>query len=214
MPYLSDPEFAPPRELPFPVGTSPFRQKGNAYLADRKYLDDVLSGGYAAAVAALPDASLRAFFAQRFRPSEWYDAYPGSQLEGAAARLAGLSFESHRRRTGSWHAAANATGIYGALLRMISNENVALWGPRISAIYFEFGSMETRSVGPKEVLGTRRGIPEELAQWTMYASVGFCTKALELSGAPRPRADVRDVRADGVAHGRKLVAVDLAMSWL
>ena len=42
---LLDPAFAPPALLPFPVGESPFRQKGNAYVGDLRYLDAVAPGG-------------------------------------------------------------------------------------------------------------------------------------------------------------------------
>jgi hypothetical protein len=213
MPRLSDSDLGPPSVLPFPAGTSPFRQKGNAYLGDARYLASCVPGGYDAAVAAIPDPSTRAFFRQTFRASEWYDAYPGTQLELAAARLRGLSFEQHRQQTGIWHAQATVRGIYAGLLRVVSNESVALWGPRISGIYFEFGRMETRAVGPKAVDGVRRGVPKELAQWLMYASIGFSTAALRIAGARNPRVLVDDVEPDGRDHGRELVKIGIRIRW-
>jgi hypothetical protein len=213
MPSILDPSFAPPREPPFPTGTSPFRQKGNAYLGDFRYYDAVVRGGSEVVIAALPDDAHRTFARQRFRPSEWYDAYPGAQLELAAARVRGVSFERHRRETGEWHAQDATRGIYGALLKFISNENVALWGPRISSLYFEFGRTDTRIVGPREVVASRRGIPRELAQWVVFASVGFCECALRLAGARDVRANVVDLAADGRLFGRDLVRADLALVW-
>jgi hypothetical protein len=213
MSVIHDPSFAPPREPPFPVGTSPFRQKGNAYLGDIKYYDDVVPGGFDAVVAALPDEAHRIFARQQFRASDWYDAYPGAQLEVAAARVRRYPFERHRRETGAWHATHAARGLYGALLRMVSSETVALWGPRISSIYFEFGRSDARVTGTREVLVTRRGIPHELVQWMIYASAGFTESALQLAGAREVRVGIENVVDDGRHVGRALAAVDLRISW-
>ncbi len=213
MPLITDPSFSPPREPPFPVGTSPFRQKGNAYLGDVRYYNDVVRGGLAAVVAALPDDAHRAFARQQFRASEWYDAYPGAQLEVAAARVRGYSFERHRRETGVWHATHAARGLYGALLRLVSSETVALWAPRISSIYFEFGRTEARVAGRNLVLVTRRGTPRELVQWLAFASAGFTEAALKLAGARDVRVEIDNVVDDGRNLGRELARFDMRIAW-
>lgn len=213
MATILDPSFAPPVELPFPIGTSPFRQKGNAYLGDMKYLNAVVPGGFEAVLAALPDPSVRTFFKQGIRPSEWYDAYPGAVLETTAAKLRGLSFEKHRRETGAWHAADAAKGIYSALLKVISTDNIALWGPRISSLYFEFGSTESRMLSDKHVIAIRRGIPCELAQWLIYAAAGFCAGAIKLAGASSSRVDIGEVTPDGRSLGRDLVKIEVSLRW-
>jgi hypothetical protein len=199
--------------LPFRAGTSPFRQKGNAYLADIRYLDEVVPGGFRAVSEAVVDADVRAFFAQSFRGSDWYDAYPGAMLESTAARLRGMSFEQHRRQTGAWHAVGATRGIYGTLLKLVSSESVALWGPRISSMYFEFGKVESRAAGPRTVDAWRRGVPRELAQWLFYASAGFCGEALRLNGAREPVVTAHEVEHDGDAHGRELVRFRARVVW-
>lgn len=212
MTSIQEPGYAPPSEAPFPVGTSPFRQKGAAYLGDLRYYDAVVPGGARAVIASAPDA-IRTFFQQSFRASEWYDAYPGALLEVRAARLSGLTFEQHRTRTGTWHAEDAVKGIYGALLRLVSNESVAMWGPRISGIYFEFGKTETRVAGPKRVTGARRGVPRELAQWLAFASAGFARAFVQLAGARNVTTTIGEISPDGRAHGRELVAIELAIAW-
>jgi hypothetical protein len=207
------PEFEPPKVLPFPAGTSPFRQKGNAYLGDKRYLESVVPGGYDAVIDAIPDPACRAFFRRGFKPSEWYDAYPGTQLELTAAGLRGLSFEEHRWSTGAWHARDAARGIYGTLLRFISSENIAIWAPRISSLYFEFGKTQTRVVAPSEVHVLRRGVPKELVQWVMFASAGFVQGALEAAGAHSPEIALLDIEADGREYGRDLVKVGMRLAW-
>lgn len=213
MASIRDTSFAPTLEPPFPPGTSPFRQKGNGYVGDVPWLDSCVRGGFAAAVAALPDPRLQAFFAQRFRPSEWYDAYPGACLELVASRLRGIPFERHRRETGVYHAKLASRGVYGTLLRMISSESLAVWAPRIAMLYFEFGRTESRVVGPREVVATRRAIPAELAQWQAYVLTGFAESTLAVGGAREARAEIVDVNPDGSQSGRALVRLDLRMTW-
>lgn len=213
MPSLRDAMFAPPPVLPFPAGTSPFRQKGNAYLGDVRYLDDVAPGGFRGVVAAVPDAEVRAFFAQTFRASEWYDAYPGAMLEATAARVRGLSFEQHRRQTGAWHGRDATRGIYGTLLKLVSAESVALWAPRISSLYFEFGKTQSRAAGPKAIDAWRRGMPRDLAQWWYFASAGFTAEVLKIRGATEPVVTPHEVEDDGVAYGRELVRFRLRIEW-
>ena len=121
MPSLSDREFDPPLRIPFAPGTSPFRQKGHGYLGDFEYFANRVPGGPEAVLRHVTDDATRAFLSQRFVGSEWYDAYPCLTLHVVAARLAGVTFEEHRRRIGAFHAQA-MNGVYRALLRVISNE--------------------------------------------------------------------------------------------
>ena len=210
---LHDPRFAPPLLPPFPAGTSPFRQKGNGYIGDRRCLDATVPGGFRAALATVSDPGTRAFFEQRFAPSEWYDAYPGALLEVGVARLRGVSFEEQRRGTGAWHAREATRGVYSTLIKLASNVSVALWGPRLSSVYFEFGRMETRPTANKEVTAIRRGVPAELAQAILWSSIGFCHEALLLAGARSPVVDVLAVEPDGREHGRELVKVTVRIRW-
>jgi hypothetical protein len=211
MASIDDPRFSPPLTPPFPVDASPFRQKGSAYLGDIRYLDAYAPGGFAAVVATLSDPALRRFFQAPFRAGDWYDAYPGVLLEVAAARLLGRTFTAHRRSTGAWHAEHAARGLYGTLLRFISSENVALWGPRITSLYFEFGKTETQVVRDGEVAALRRGIPRELVQWMIFAMVGFCEKTLHISGAARASVEIGEAEPEGTAHGRDLMRVHLLL---
>ena len=53
--------------------------------------------------------------------------------------------------------------------------------------------------------------PEDLAQWLVWASVGFCEATLRLAGARSPRVSILDVSPDGHNHRRDLVKVDLRL---
>jgi len=208
-----DPLFAAPWASPFPPGESPFRQKGNGYRGDLDYLDASVVGGRKAVLAAVTSGPMRTFLEQPFAASEWYDAYPCAVLHATAARLRGVPFADHRREVGAYHATAAMNAIYRSLLRVVSNQSIALWGPRISSIYFEFGKSETRVAGHNEVLGTRSGVPAGLVQFVIFASKGFCEQTLLLAGARTSRMDVNDVQQEGSAHGQALYTSSLTIRW-
>jgi hypothetical protein len=207
--------FAPPSTSPFPPGGSPFRQKGNGYLGDFEFFEKSVPGGKAAVLDAVTAEPMRAFLSQTFRSSEWYDAYPCAVMHATAARLKRQPFEVFRKAVGAYHANEARGGIYRTLLRMISTETVALWAPRISAIYFEFGKRETHVVGPREVLGTWTGVPAALAQFVAFASCGLAEETLRVVGASRPRVDVTSVRADAETPGQTqaLYTLSLRLAW-
>jgi hypothetical protein len=208
-----DPLFAPPRSPPFPPGEGPFRQKGNGYRGDLEYIDAHVPGGRQAVIGAVGSEPLRAFLRQPFVGSEWYDAYPCAVLHASAARLRGLEFPEHRRQVGAYHASAAVNAIYRSLLRVVSNRNIALWGPRISSIYFEFGRSETVVVGRNEVLGVRSGIPAGLVQFVAFASKGFCEQTLVLAGAKTASMEIEGVERDGSAHGQANYKCTLRIRW-
>ncbi len=212
MASIDAPVFAPPELLPFPAGTGPFRQKGNGYLGDFAHFDLCVPGGAKAVVAALPEAS-RAFFSQRLRPSDWYDAFPGATLHAVAARLRSVPYAEHRRQVGVYHAGA-AGSVYRALLRVVSNENVAMWGPRVSSLYFEFGRFETRVAGPRLVEGTRRGVPAGLVQSVLHGSKGFTEETLRLAGAKTASFEIGEVLLQGRSYGQDLYDVSIRVAWV
>lgn len=213
MTTVLDPLFAAPWSSPFLPGEGPFRQKGNGYIGDLDYLDANLAGGRKAAIDAIASEAMRKFLTQRFVSSEWYDAYPCAVLHATAARLRGVAFTEHRKDVGAYHASAAMNVMYRLLLRVVSNQSVALWGPRISSIYFEFGKSETRVVGPHEVRGTRAGVPAGLVQFVVFASKGFCERALLLAGARTSCMDIDDVHRQGDAHGQAVYTTSLTIRW-
>jgi hypothetical protein len=210
---VQDPLFNTPWTPPFPPGKSPFRQKGNGYRGDLEYFASEVQGGVKAVIAGIPSEPMRAFLEQSFVGSEWYDAYPCAVMHASAARIRGVSYAEHRTQVGAYHASAAMNAIYRSLLRVVSNQSIALWGPRISSIYFEFGKFETRVVGPNEVSGVRGGVPAGLVQFVVFASKGFCEKALQLAGARTASMEFHDVEQDGSAHGQSLYKTSLTLRW-
>ena len=212
MRHLNDPDLSPPLTNPFAPGTSPYRQKGNAFIGDFAYFEKCIPGGVPALLRSISDDATRTFLSQKFIASEWYDVFPNLMMQVAAARLRGMSFEEHRRHVGTYHAEA-LSGVYRALLRIVSNENVATWGPRISALYWDFGKMETRVAGPREITGIRRGTPKPLLQFIAWASTGFVETTLRIAGARDAMMVMDDVETEGRVAGVEICSFKLRITW-
>jgi hypothetical protein len=209
---VTDPTFAPPVALAS-VGTSPFRQKGNGYLGDFTYFDMCVPGGTKAVIGSFAEGPLREYLEQPFRGSEWYDAFPCAVLHAAAARLRKIDYLEHRRQIGAFHASSTAGMIYRALLKVVSNESLSFWGPRVSSIYFDFGKTDTKIVGPREVHALRRGLPTQLVQFVMGATQGFTEESLRRAGALKAALTIGEPEPEGRVHGHDVWTVPLAMRW-
>lgn len=202
-----------PSEIPFPPGVSPFRQKGQVYQGNQDFYAERVSGGMSAVVRALPTEKLRAFFSQRFSASEWYDALPNVYLHQAAAKLRGVTFFEHGRHVGSWHARSRMTGLYGAMLKVLSNENVALWIPRLAAVYYAFGRLETRVTGARCVSFARTGVPAALVRLQAAVMTGMGEETLQIAGAREVSVSLTRVEPDGTSSGYPLYRFGGEVMW-
>jgi hypothetical protein len=212
MRVASDPYFRLPDQIPIAPGTSPFRMKGDSYNAAMLFLNSRVRGGFPAVVAAMsPD--MAAFFKQTFRPSEWYDVVPNPYMHTIAARLRGIPFRAHIQDNGSWHAEHAMRGPLGAVLRVLSNDSVALWLPRISSRYHDFGKCDTKPIAPGKVRGSRTGMPRSLVPWYTALSAAFCEKALNIGGASNPRMLFAKTEPEGSRGGQDIYSLHFEVTW-
>ena len=208
----SDPYFRLPESIPNAPGTSPFRMKGDSYHAAMIFLNSRVPGGFPAVVAAM-SPPMQTFFKQTFRVGEWYDVMPNPYMHTIAARLRGLPFLSHIQDNGAWHAEHAMRGPLRALLRVFSNESVALWLPRISATYHDFGGCETKAAGTCKVRGVRTGMPRTLVPWYTTLSSAFCEKALMIGGATNPRMLFGQTTPEGSRGGQDIYTLHFEITW-
>lgn len=199
--------------LPFPVGQSPFKIKGNAYRGHIDYADANVPGGMRAAVAALSDPVQREFLCQPFMASSLYDVFPLVALAYSCARLAGTTISDYMRIRTRHQAERDLNGVYRLILRLVSPETVAARLPQITSQYFNFGSGEIRKRGPQWVEAVRGGMPVGLINWYGLVAQNYVTRALELNGARNPRARMLPPTPDGKAHGIDLVSMTFEFRW-
>ncbi len=182
-------------------------------MAGLMYVEKHLPGGLKTVLDNFRDPRVNAFFEKPFSVSEWYDPYPGALAQWFAARHLGVPFEKHTRRVAAMQVELIGSKIYAPLLRLISSDAIARWGPRMSSIYMNFTRAEIVSVSKKEVLFSLREIQNDLVQAIVFSSCGFCEASLAFSGAKNPSVQPEDVAPDGEQFGRPLSQVKLRFTW-
>jgi hypothetical protein len=208
---------SPPYEdferLPFMPGASPFHLKGLVYRRHVEYARQFVPGGDAAVNAQFRDPALRAFFAQPFLASSWYDALPIVPVWYATARVMGLpAVEFLRTRTRD-QAIHDIHGVYRLLLKITSAETVALRMPRVVAQYFDFGTTEATLVRPGVVRVEHRGMPAVLGTWFAIVGEAYIRVALEIAGAAAVQFRRAPTSVTGQAHGVELVSLSAEVQY-
>ena len=217
MANIRDPIFALPPKPPFRWGTSPFHARGSVYreeiaLADR-LLEKIGQPPALDLVKKHGDAALDAFLAQRFSGSEWYDIMPVLYFAAIVARGRGVAFTQHVRDSAFAHADNALGGFTSIVLKLVSNESVAAWLPRISGWYHDFGTTETKVIGPRHVRGLRTGLPVIYVQPWAITAMHFAEHVLSHAGAKEPRAHTLEAQPDGTREGHALYRVTFEVKW-
>jgi hypothetical protein len=219
MPSIHDPLFTLPlpSRAPFAWGASPFHARGSVYREEIVLADRLLEkAGQPRSLDVLKkqgDAKLDAFMGQKFASTEWYDVMPVLYFTSAVARARGVSFTQHVRDSAVAHASNALTGFTSVILKMLSNESVATWMPRISGWYHDFGKVETKVIGPCHVRGVRTGLPAVFVQAWSITAMHFAEHVLAHAGAREPRAHTLEAIEDGEREGVKLYRVTFDVKW-
>jgi len=212
---IEDPHFALPDAIPFTPGSSPFRIKGWGYEGDVRFYEEFVPGGTAAILRAVheKDPAIASFLSRKFTPDGWYDVVPKLYQSQAAARLRGVSYQAHCHELSRWHAQDKFSGIYRPLLKIVSSEMLAVWIPRMSSSFYDFGSTDSRVAGSKLVRVTRSGMPRVAVQWWAAAATGYFEYCLLTAGARHPHIRWLPTEPDGERMGMELVKMPFEITW-
>jgi hypothetical protein len=210
---IEDPFFGLPDEVPFPPGSGPFRIKGWGYAGDLRFYESHVPGGIDAVAKNVKDPAVSAFLHRHFDPDGWYDLAPKLYLSQAAARARGVPFDAHCREVSQWHAQDKFSGIYRPLLKVVSSEMLALWIPRLSSTFYDFGTIESRVAGMRLVRVVRYGQPRIAVQWWAAAASAYFEYVLRAAGARHPRVRWLAVEPDGERLGMDLHRMPFEITW-
>lgn len=200
-------------DLPFPPGQSPFRVKGVFHRGNIEYIEGVVPGGLAAVLDVVRDPLLRAFMAQPFVASSWYDIFPLVAISYPCAELCHKTVEHYLRRRAQYQAEQHGAGVYRSLLALTSPAVVAVKLPLLGAQVYDFGTTEAREMGAKQVEIVRGEMPAVLLPWYVPGTESYLITALRLRGARNPRAKTSAFRFQGKAHGLVVGEVRHLISW-
>jgi hypothetical protein len=194
-------------------GTSPFHVRGSAYGAALKHAAESLPGGLDRVRGACSDPALRAFLDQPFERSGWYDVLPMAPLSELIAQLMGMDLERYLAERTREQARRDLAGLTLLLMRAVSARSVALFLPKLTSRYHDWGGIDARLRGPRRVETVRTGVPQPLLTWYAPVACAFAETALEIAGAPAPRVIVSSSEPDGVTEGVTTYEFVFEITW-
>jgi hypothetical protein len=197
----------------FLPGTSPFRAKGNVYLGLLESTNRRCPGGVPHVLANLESGELRAFFEQQFLAASRYDILPLLAFSRVAAKLSGMPPLTYAKEGARLQAVRDTQGVYRFLLKLASPGLLAARIPRLYMQYFDFGSVESRSVGDRAVDVVLRAVPEPVIDWLLKVFEGFLPVAMQLAGARTIVAHADPPERDGETRGMPLASSRLHLRW-
>jgi hypothetical protein len=124
-----------------------------------------------------------------------------------------MTVAQHVRENAAWVARRDLRGVYKIILSLASVEAVAMRLGGLSMRYFDFGSAETRKLGPSSIESDRVGIPAPLGTWFTWCAEAFIPVALTLAGAKSVEIHSGGARPDGVVHGVPTVRMTFRIAW-
>jgi hypothetical protein len=201
------------RAQPYAPGESPFHVRGAVYRAALEHAERNVTGGLRRVHDACPDRALASFMAQGFDSNGWYDVLPMSPLSDVIASVMGVDTQRYLHERTREHAERDLVGFYRLLIRAVSARTVALFLPKLTSRYYDWGGIEARLRGPRRVETVRSGVPEPLVPWYATVACSFAATALEIAGAPGPRVTLKASKPDGVTQGVATYSQVFDITW-
>jgi hypothetical protein len=198
----------------FPVGESPFRVRGLAFVTALSYVDTRLTGGRPRFLGALgPDDPFAKYYDQIFVVSGEYDASALLQIYRTAAQLKGVAVGRFIEERSRWSAASDTQGMWKPLLKTSSPEAMAERLHLAFNRYFTPTRARTVSVVPGRFEGELSKLPANMSGLYVSATVGFVSAALELAGAHEPSVEWKRPTGDGELGGIRTESARFVATW-
>jgi hypothetical protein len=199
-------------DWPFTAGQGPFHVKGISYRGHQKFIDDHVPGGYAGILDQL-DVDLRQFYSQPFLASCWYDLAPLIAVAPICASACGLSTPDYLHRRGRIQVDQDVSGVYAYLIKLVSARMIATRLPRLITQYFDFSTIDTRTLDEHRVVTRHGGLPRAFAPWLVAVCRAYLERVLEIAGAPPFTITAGPLIREGESHGLEMVQFELEVAF-
>lgn len=187
--------------------------KGLVYMRTYGFFDENYPGKLEL-IGRLLDPQVKAFFAQTFLASGWYDALPIAPLVVAEASVCGLTVPDYLEARATWQADRDIHSVYRILLRLASPAMVAARLARIMGQVLSFGATEILNKTDRAMDAVVRGMPEVLGPWYSGALAVYGRRALSLAGSKAPRCElVRSEHTGNDEDGLPLADLHFEVAW-
>lgn len=171
--------------------TTQFRTKGIGYRGHMEYVAKHVKGGVAAMNAAFDSDELRAYFAQPFVASGWYDVMPLVYAGDVCARLMGVPLDTFLRARAKHQVDLDLAGVYGFLARFANKGLIARGVSDATARYFDFLTVESHQTLPDRVETHINGVPVAIVDWMGVLMVAYSDAVFDAVGKPGHAARYR-----------------------
>jgi hypothetical protein len=175
--------FEPFPPTTFPVGESPFRVRGLAYVSMLEYLEKKTPRGLAQFESMLEGDPFLPYYRQIFVPFGDYDATPLLRMFLTAAAYEGVSAARFIEDRARGSARSDSQGLWKPLLSAKSLAQLVERLPVAFNRYFEPCHARTLEIRANGFLGVLSGIPSSMNGLYVYSTRGFVSACLESAGA-------------------------------
>jgi hypothetical protein len=163
---------------------------------------------------AIEDERVRAFAAQKFSWTGWYDAFPAKPIAAAASQLLGGDFEAalrDRTRAGALDVIPSA---FRLAFRIPGPAAISQHVASIAAQMMDFVHVEMEATKSDHTSsGWGRGVPLYVAPHTANTTIGFFGAMFEMRGGKNVQGRYTEVVKDGQRHGYETVAIRYEFDW-
>jgi len=205
--------FEPLAPKQFPVGESPFRVRGLAYVSVLDYLRKNTPAGLSQFESMLEGDPFLPYYRQLFVPLGDYDAVPLVRLFLTAAAFEGVAparFVEDRAR-GS--ARADSEGIWKPLLSAKTLKQMVERMPIAFNRYYEPCRARVLEASDDSFVGELEGIPSPIDGLYVFSTQGFVGECLQRAGAGSVRFDWREPTRRGQLSGVQLENLRFEARW-
>jgi hypothetical protein len=199
-------------DWPFVPGEGPFHVKGISYRGHQKFIDDHVPGGYAGIVEQL-DPRMRKFYGQPFLASCWYDLAPLVAVAPICAAACGMTTNDYVYRRAQVQVDQDVSGVYAYLIKLVSARMIATRLPRLITQYFDFSTIDTRTLDDHRVVTRHGGLPRAFAPWLVTVATAYLDRVLDIAGARDFTIVAGPLLGEGQAHGLETVQFELEVSF-
>lgn len=203
----------PPERASFAFGASPFRVKGVLYQGTQAFFEQNLQGGMTSLLSEIDDPGLRAFIAQKFLPSGWYDVLPVPALIACEARALRMGLPEYLLHRTRYQAKRDLGGVHGWVLRLATPGLVATRLPKIMSQMFDFVRVDAVREDGNLVEVRFHGIPATLVDWLHNALNVYSETALKLAGARGVDIGLPRALPSGEVQGVPTITMAMQLSW-
>jgi hypothetical protein len=198
----------------FPVGASPFRARGLAYVNALRYVDTRTPGARRAFLDAIGAGDpLVPFFEQLFLVTGEYDVSPLLRLFVVAAQLEAVPVAEFIQQRARWSGGSDTKGVWKPSLHGATPGEVASRLNFAFERYFPPCGAEVIAAGEERFDGELRRLPSCMNGLYAQSTVGFYLGALESAGARDVHVHFEPPQSDGHLRGIPLERVRFFVQW-